>query len=437
MTISKFCLSGLPIVLLASTALPSYLAGQGAPIDATLARQYFHEAQNLCNQDGGKLWGVSLCGPIIFVDRQTRAVVANQADRESNLSLSGDVYVGKLPDKINIANTAVEWAGVKWTMVIWPLPEDVYARASLLAHELWHRIQNDIGLPGSMPANHHLDSRDGRIWLQLEWRALATALSHRGPRRLQAVQDALAFRAYRRKLFPQAAAEERALEMSEGLAEYTGVKLSGRPDRAAHAASLLREAEKRESFVRSFAYASGPAYGILLDEAGAKWRSGLKPDSDLGNLLRESLAVKLPEDIEEEAAKAARSYDGDALRAAESEREEKRRQLIAAYRSRLVEGPVLAIPLQQMSMQFNPGNLQPLDSLGTVYPDIRIVDLWGILTVTKGALMSPTFTKIQVPAPANPGARPVEGDGWKLELNAGWMIAPGERKGDYVIKKAE
>ena len=55
--------------------------------------------------------------------------------------------------------------------------------------------------------------------------------------------------------------------------------------------------------------------------------------------------------------------------------------------TKLVDGPVLAIPLQQMNMQFNPGNLVPLDGLGTVYPDIRIVDVWGILTVSKGGAL--------------------------------------------------
>jgi hypothetical protein len=91
-----------------------------------------------------------------------------------------------------------------------------------------------------------------------------------------------------------------------------------------------------------------------------------------------------------------------------------------------------------MNMQFNPGNLLPLDSLGTVYPDIRVVDVWGILTVSRGALMNPTFSRISVSAPGSLGASPIQGDGWTLELNAGWAVAAaGERKGDYVVKKLE
>jgi len=413
------------------------VAAQDPPIDLSLARQYFSEAETLCRRDNSRLWGVSLCGPMLFVDPKTRAVVASQGDREGQLKGSGEVFVGKLPGQVNVANTAVEWAGVKWTMIIWPLPADQFDRAGLMIHELWHRIQDQIGLPGSMPANSHLDSLEGRVWLQLEWRALESALNRRGAERRQAVSDALIFRARRRALFPKAAQEERTLEMHEGLAEYSGVKSSGRPDVAQFAARQLKEAERGRSFVRSFAYASGPAYGLLLDEAGGGWRKGLKPESDFGSLLQKALALKLPVDVEQAIAKATPRYASDALRASETERENNRQQRIAAWRARLVDGPVVMIPLRQMNMQFDPNNLQPLDDLGTVYPNIRIVDVWGILTVSQGALMNPSFSQIRVPAPSDPNARPIQGDGWTLELSAGWTLAPGERKGDYALRKNE
>jgi hypothetical protein len=125
------------------------------------------------------------------------------------------------------------------------------------------------------------------------------------------------------------------------------------------------------------------------------------------------------------------------LRAAETEREETRRKLLAEFRLKLVDGPVLVIPLQQMRMEFNPGNLVPLEGLGTVYPTIRVVDVWGILTVSKGALIDSTFSKIQVSAPNEPSAQPLHGDGWTLELNEGWTLVPEEVKGNYRLKKVE
>jgi len=88
-------------------------------------------------------------------------------------------------------------------------------------------------------------------------------------------------------------------------------------------------------------------------------------------------------------------------------------------------------------MQMNPGTLVPLEPLGTVYPDIRTVDAWGILTVTKGALIKSDFSRIYVSAPSNSSISLIQGDGWTLELNAGWTITNGERKGNYVLKKSQ
>src|SRR5271168_2909081 len=91
------------------------------PIDLTKAAQYFAEAQQLSAADGGWLWGVALYGPMFFVDAETRAVVANQADAEGKLTQRGAVWTGKLPQEIGPANTAIQWAGVHWTMMMWPL----------------------------------------------------------------------------------------------------------------------------------------------------------------------------------------------------------------------------------------------------------------------------------------------------------------------------
>lgn len=414
---------------------PVRSAAQTSPVDTNLASQYFLEARRICKRDGGKLWGVSLCAPLIFVDPKTRNVVANQADKEGNLIKEAGVFVGKLPTKINVANTSVEWAGVDWAMIILPLPADEFRRADLMIHESWHRVQVEIGFPSSGAGNNHLDSRDGRIWLQLEWRALAAALGGRGKARRRAIEDALLFRARRREIFQDAAAEERAMEMHEGLAEYTGVKL-GSPNPARYIVDAnLKDAASRETFVRSFAYASGPAYGILLDESKANWRKGLKKEDDLGALLQKKLSIELPPNIKQSAEARAVIYDGDKLQAFETERENNRRKVVAEYRAKLVDGAVLAIPLKKISLQMNPGNLVPLEYFGTVYPTVRVVAEWGILTASQGALINSAFSKIYVSAPTETNALPIRGSGWTLELNEGWTLAVGERAGDYVVKK--
>ena len=74
---------------------PMRAVAQGAGIDLVKARQYFQEAQALCEKDGSKLWGVSLCSPMLLVDSQTRQLVASQADAEGKLTREGEVFVGR------------------------------------------------------------------------------------------------------------------------------------------------------------------------------------------------------------------------------------------------------------------------------------------------------------------------------------------------------
>ena|GEM_PF-3460163 len=67
------------------------------------------------DKDNGKLWGVKLFGPLMFVDPKTRIIVANQKDKEGNLKKKGNVHIRKLDKKQGAANIAINWAGEKRT----------------------------------------------------------------------------------------------------------------------------------------------------------------------------------------------------------------------------------------------------------------------------------------------------------------------------------
>ena len=417
---------------------------QNSPIDPSVAAQYFLEAKAACTQDGGKLWGMSLCGPVLFVDPATRAVVANQSDAEGLLVKKDEVFLGRLPDRLPVANAYVNWGGVRWTMIIWPsLTPDRFQRVKLMMHESYHRIQNELKFSVHNAANDHLDSRDGRFWLQLEWRALRRALTSQGAARRQAVEDALTFRAYRRSLFAPTSASERVLEINEGLAEYTGFRLSAKTNAELldYLTRQIERAAENPTFVGSFAYSSGPAYGILLDTAAAGWRQGLTPQDDLGELLQRSLRIELSSDVRARAEKQAGQYGGEALRLAEAERETARQKRIAEYRKRLVEGPTLLLSLtDKRTVSFNSTNIVPLEGVGTVYPTARVSDEWGILEISNGALMvreGGRITKVYVPSPADVKTPSLKGDGWVLQLNPDWLVVPGQRPGDYLVRRRE
>lgn len=400
-------------------ALP--IAADGHDDPAATAAAAIAEYRVLCQRDHARLWGQSLCGPIMLVERDTRTLSVDRDVPGQGLQRRRGVFVGQLPAHIGIANTATEWAGQRWTMLQLPLPQDRQARAELLMHEAFHRIQPARLPPPVAPLPEHLDQFDGRVGLRLEWRALAQALRSRSAQRQAAIADALAFRAWRRQRFQDAAVRENALEINEGLAEYTGRRLGDAGDPAVSVIATLEDYDHRRGYVRSFAYASGPAYGLLLDALAPAWRQGLRPDSDLGTLLQHAAGdPPLPD-----PAVAGQRYGEEAIRREETTIREAHDQQAAQWRAQLVDGPLLRLPLVHMSIEFDPRTVFPLPPQGTVYPHAIIRDDWGTLTVERGVLLAGDWKSATVAGPASAVDGRNQGPGWTLELAADWVLADG------------
>lgn len=410
------------------------------PISTKTARTYFVEAQSLCQADHGDLWGISLCGPMIFADSKSHFAVANQTDANGFLKPEDGVFTGTLPVNLNVTNSPFEWSGVRWTMMVWPLPAEEGQRKTLMAHELFHRIQPRLNLPAPQGGEiAQLDTLDGRYTLQLELRALTRALrAASDEERRSAATDAILFRSERYRLFPNAAAQEQAMEWNEGLAEFTGIRVGNltpeqRIDETLGDISRLGNAS---TFVRSFPYATGPAYGLLLDRYAPGWHRALKTGDSFDTLLAAALHYRIPADLHRANEQQAALYDGATLRAKELEIDQKRRQILAQNRVKFVDGPILTLPFRKMRVQFDPRTLQPLENTGTVYGKMRISDEWGILEASGGALMKSDWKSVVVVAPAASTGSSLKGDGWTLELNPGWKIVPGARRGDFILESS-
>jgi hypothetical protein len=395
------------------------------------------ELDRACRAEAGELWGVSLCGPVLLVDRATRHAIANRADDAGVLQARGDFFAGVLPADVMLANTGVDWGGGRWAMILLPLPEDRFARVALLVHEVFHRIQPQLGLPARNVAAPHLDERDGRFWLRLELRALSRALETSGDARRQAAGDALTFRAARHRRFPGADTIEAALELNEGLASYTGAKVALRftGDSVARVARDVAAGERRRSFARAFAYDTGPALGLLLDDFSPGWRTNVRAIDDLAAALARALGWQPPAALERIAAERAPDYDGAALAADEDARAEEARRRIAELRARLIDGPVVVLRQEALQMAFDPTRVTALGDAGNVYFG-NFSGPWGALEVSAGGvLVAPDFRAVRVPAPGigplgpvAAGDEPLRGDGWVLRLTPGWSLV--RRGGD-------
>ena len=391
-----------------------------AQVDQQRAKEYFAEARALCERDGGRLWGVSICAPMVIGDARTQTFATSQPPPDA-----------PRPRLIGLVNGPVEWGGSMWaaltwdTIANWPAP----TRGEAFLHESFHIVQPTLVVNGPAGANDHLDGVDGRYWLRLEWRALARALQESGELRTRAVRDALAFRAARHSHYPDKVESERVLYITEGLASYTQTVLAApsAADAIARARQLLADAEGGESFVRTFTYTSGPAYGLLLDVASPGWPRTVKGSDDPVVLLMRALTVEPAAD----AAAAAGRYGGAELRAAEEQRERRRQARLAELRQRFVDGPVFVMPCGGSGTSNSLGAVVIPDA-GTVYfHPYRLSGACGTLAAEKGVLETSDGRSRRLPAPVPGDGAAISGDGWTFTAGAGWVIREGARRGDY------
>jgi len=412
----------LPVKVLAAGFLIAATQIDPTPVDQQRAEMYFREAKELCDRDNGRLWGVSLCGPMVFADMRTRTIATSEP-----------APPGERPGAIGLANAPIQWGGTRWAAYIWTFipADDRRGRDELLMHELFHRIQPQLGLFPQTASTAHLDTLEGRYWLQLEWRALAQALRTSGSERTRALGDALAFRRSRHALFPDAAVNERPNEIREGLAQYTATVVTATSYAESVQSTLdqLTAAEKQESFVDAFAYSSGVAYGVLLDAISPEWRSKVEATSDLAEMLITGARIQPENDVSSAAAR----YRGIELRAAETERDRKLTVRIAELRQRFVDGPLLSFP-GNGSGTFDIRGAVVVPGSGTVYfSSYRMSGDWGTIDASAGVLVSLDRETRTLPAPFRIENGTLIGDGWKLTLAPGWIVRPGPRPADFQI----
>ena len=397
----------------------------------------FQDLKKDLSNENGKLWNHQLYGPILLVDKNSRVIIANEPDNKEILTKEGSVYVGILPKEINISNTAHNWNGKRWTMVMLPLPKDYNERLNLLTHELFHRIQPELGFVNiSNKKGNHLDEVNARIFLRLELEALKKALMSKSDSLRQIhIRNALLFRNYRDKLFPDEKEDENNLEINEGLAEYTGSILSKRSDEKLkeHYIQAINNFYNNQTFVRSFAYVTIPVYGYFMNLKNPNWNKEISVNTNLTDYITKFFKVSIPDNFKEVINKIKENYGFNKISNFEIERAKEHKKLIAKYETEFQKNPTLTIRFENMNISFDPRNITPFKDLGTVYPKIRITDNWGILTVKNGALLSKNWDKVIISKPTKISDTLVEGNEWKLELKKGWRI---ENKGkNFILKR--
>lgn len=425
-----------------SCVLPVAAAAAPAPIPVAAASAVFARRHALCSADAGRLWGVSLCGPLMLADPKTHAAIANVP--VPGAQRVGVYYRFTLPANVPIGNAPLEYDHIRFAQIIWPLTGNHDEQAVTLMHESFHRIQPKLGFvvkgarnaAALMGGDRTLDTQTGRIWLRGEIHALRAALTSSGAARTEALADALAMRAYRHAILPSTVAPEHILDIMEGLAESTGIDAGLPPSRRLiYTLRDMRTVEDAPSYARAFFFAIGPAYSELLDAVEPNWRRGVTMKTSIAALAAHAYGIRVVTPSASAAEEILARYGGAEIEREEAARAARRTVRNARYRAELVAGSTLRLPLRHFKIAFNPAQEQRLGRDGSVYHHLMVSAPWGRIVVSQGdALINPDFTALTVAAPASHAGSTVRGRGWHLKLTPGTRIVPEPDKPDsYTV----
>ena len=391
----------------------------------------FENLKKVSNLDNGKLWGKTLYGPTMFVDVQTRNLVANQQNKENTLVQKGNLYFGQLPEDIIIANTSITYCGEDWTCVIWDGSRDLLTNTHLLIHESWHRIQEKIGLPACGSFNQHLDEAEGELLLKLELSILKTLLQDDSKDLSEGLRDAMTVRKMRQIMFPNG--NENQFECHEGMAEYTAFKLlpldnDNEAIRKGLVAAAITKGMDGSGFGNSFAYLTGPAYGLLIDEMIPDWRGSIRSGKTIPEVI--STEVAIPDTIDNtEIERISACYGLTEYLNKERNRLEARDKEDAELRARFSESKWLVIPNDNINFGFNPSErLVAYDTIGVICNTMQLRGSFGTLEVGNGIMRTHNWSCFIIPYSEDYCDA-------KISLNPGYAIEPVDEKSFTIVKK--
>jgi len=410
------------------------------------AAQLFYYLDKSFDKDNGAIWGIPLHAPIMFYDLETLELVANRPDPDGILEQVGGLYLGILPNDLMLFDGVVSYlnfGGERWIMSPWASVDglNMSFELSTLSHKAFHWHQPAFLGELRLSDNSHMNEIEARISIRLEINALITALRRGGDAGLAAINDALAIRAERRRIFDRKA-EENSFELIEGLAHY--IEWSFELEREGNVlGTQLIDAYRMytdgvvrgDNLERMYGYVSGSLYAFLLDEADPSWMQEVTGNSDLGTMLKDAIGITtLPQidDIDLE------QYGYTVIAAQERTWARERDSVIEQIKESLANDPLLKFSYDHVEIEgwTIHGQWFTFPNFGGVSRgNSQLIGNFGSLSVTNGDLIlsdiEGAFMIVVFDIEIEDGW--ASGSNWVLELNDGFGV---ERDGkDFIVKR--
>jgi len=403
--------------------LSSYLVYGQKPCEKTLEESLQQTAEILNKSESKALWGISLNAPIIIIDHISNKMFFTAIEDGQIQPLKEELWDNKIP----LANSFFEYGGKNYVIIVHAalMNAPCEQRINLLSHEIFHLHQKSLGIDGLSSVNYHMDEAAGRALFQIEMNNLQRALDGN----TKSLYDALYIRAYRQILYPNN--NEDLYELNEGLANYTGMKLSS---------EIMKESAKRQlnynismGYTNAFGYSTGAAYAVILDELYPKWRY----DKDLSKgmiYLLKKVHPKYNITINDTyLSELLKKYEYDKILSKEKEELKSFGDIVHFEELLKPETSKLYIMNNSVNFTYNPNDRAISLTDAVLLRNMTITGEWGQINVKSGLVRLNNWSAFYLLPPKKIAANHFEGDSYEIRLNQGWKMI--EEKGIYSMVK--
>lgn len=408
------------------------------------------KTKKLLESDNGMLWSGNIWHDNILVLDETETIYTLNRTIPNSIKDSL-IYYKQIPAKTLVhANTNQQFENEKWAIV---QNYDITPTDSCQTpiHELFHLFHgSQINIEGNIV--EYLDNYKAKIWLRSEFEALRNCIkSIQKNDEVMAkiyLSDGMYFRTERENFFKKQNHFALKLETLEGLASYTGFKLSAHKDLYRMALIELDGRENPNGLNRSFAYATGLAYGLIFDYFHIQWRSDLKHIYSFRDIYKQVQAFKKTPKSKTENIKRRNKYY--VIEQEEMKRKITNDSIKLYYKNLFCEQPVLTVKRDTTDktyyMSYDMNNTFTFDKLGIIYSDISSASAnpsafgnfktTGETSIGKtGVLITNDFAKLTFPKPTKVEGTFIIGENYTIELNKGWVVKQSDKKGSLEIVK--
>ena len=409
----------------------------------------FSQAKDLLQKDMGSLWGVPLWSDsLLALDPQRRVYSLAPLNGAKNIN---GVWIAQSAEReLNQSNAPQVYAGRSYAVILTSYLAD---SSATIIHELFHlKQQHYVSLNGN-PVNY-LDNYEARQLLRLEYQALrdALAMADKGESKSLVtanLRDAILFRTLRQSQHPRSTKDEIEIESSEGLANYTGFVLSAYRNKYNLAIRELNSREQAPTYTRAFPYATGPAYGLLFDYLGIRWRTGLNHAYNFTEIFRQANLGHIYASGTSAFQPAAKRHKYHAIHDQELKRKAAIDEKINYFKQKFTQKPVLQVKLADpnYNRSFDMYGTLVLEGIGMVYGSITGTDINGKnfgsfkTTITgnekqpSGVLASFDNMIFTFSLPVKIEGNKLTGSNYELVLNPGWIVRKTDDQGNLEIIK--